>query len=207
MLIDMHIHTSRYSLCSLIDPYEMVVAAVERGLDGVVITEHNRFWGMGELKELRARAGGLLVLGGAEITGLGGGHLLAYGVGERHAGLVVEEGVDEGSFMEKVRALGGVVVSAHPYRYGPGLEAGLAALPPDGVEVKSINVDDAGMEKARALAKMCGIFEVAGSDAHTVEYVGAYCTEFYGRIRSEEELVSALKKGEFRPIVNRYTDL
>ncbi len=200
MLIDMHLHTSRYSLCSHMDPYDMVRKAAERGLDGVVITDHNRIWEPGEIEELSGRAGGLLVFAGAEVTGSGGGHFLVYGMGAFTAGIDLYEGVEEKAFIEKVHSLGGVVVCAHPYRYGDGLEAGFLSLPLDGVEIKSVNIDNAGMEKARALAARLDAFVIAGSDAHTTDFLGCYCTEYRARITNERELVAALKKGEFTPV-------
>src|SRR4029453_17761332 len=64
MSFDLHMHTRRYSPDSEIDPFELVRRAKEIGLDGIVITEHDRLWPEDELEELRAAAPGLVVLGG-----------------------------------------------------------------------------------------------------------------------------------------------
>ncbi len=44
MLIDIHIHTTRYSECSSLHPVDMAVAAKEAGLDGICLTEHQTVW-------------------------------------------------------------------------------------------------------------------------------------------------------------------
>ena len=55
MKIDHHIHTSRHSPDSEIDPNELIDRARSIGLDGVVITEHDYQWDRDELAELAAR--------------------------------------------------------------------------------------------------------------------------------------------------------
>ena len=42
--IDHHLHTTRYSPDSSIDPYDLLEKAVELKLNGVVITEHDEQW-------------------------------------------------------------------------------------------------------------------------------------------------------------------
>ena len=77
--IDHHIHTTRHSPDSVIEPDELIESAREAGLDGVVITEHDALWEPDELAELAARAGGLTVLSGAEVS-TREGHFLVYGL-------------------------------------------------------------------------------------------------------------------------------
>src|SRR5271165_2341377 len=79
MKIDHHIHTSRYSPDSSIDPAELLEHACEIGLDGIVITEHDYQWQADELAELAARAPSLRVFSGAEISAREG-HFLVYGL-------------------------------------------------------------------------------------------------------------------------------
>ena len=68
MKIDHHMHTSRHSPDSAIDPLQLVERAGEIGLDGVVITEHDYQWEADELAELAAQAAPLRVFSGAEIS-------------------------------------------------------------------------------------------------------------------------------------------
>ena len=51
--IDLHVHTSRYSFCSHISPEELIRLAPERGIDGIVITEHDWQWTNEEIKNLQ----------------------------------------------------------------------------------------------------------------------------------------------------------
>src|SRR5437764_415885 len=81
MKFDLHMHTRRYSPDSEIDPFDLVRRAREVGLDGIVITEHDRLWPEDELEELRKAAPGLVVIGGVEVSGRNG-DLLCYGVND-----------------------------------------------------------------------------------------------------------------------------
>src|SRR3954454_14363907 len=77
--IDHHVHTSRHSPDSVIEPEVLVERARSAGLDAVVITEHDYQWEPGELAELNAGAGGLVVLSGVEVSAREG-HFLVYGL-------------------------------------------------------------------------------------------------------------------------------
>src|SRR5437667_6169476 len=79
MKFDLHMHTTRHSLDSQMDPFVLVRQARKVGLDGVVITEHDWLWTEPELDELRSAAPGLIILAGVEVTAAEG-HFLAYGV-------------------------------------------------------------------------------------------------------------------------------
>src|ERR1700693_3046641 len=114
MKFDLHMHTTRHSPDSEMDPFALVRRAQELGLDGVVITEHDWLWTERELNELRAAAPGLLVFAGVEVSALEG-HFLAYGVYDPHA-LPRKIGVAE--LCRKVHQQGGAVVAAHPFRWG-----------------------------------------------------------------------------------------
>src|SRR5438132_145231 len=79
MKFDLHMHTTRHSNDSDMDPWDMVRRARELKLDGVVITEHDWLWTEPELEELRISAYGLIILAGIEVSA-GEGHFLVYGI-------------------------------------------------------------------------------------------------------------------------------
>ena len=54
MRFDLHVHTSRLSLCSRIDPGELGSAAREAGLSGIALTEHDEVWDRVALERLLA---------------------------------------------------------------------------------------------------------------------------------------------------------
>src|SRR5258708_14083259 len=76
---DHHLHTSRHSPDSIIDPLVLIERARAVGLDGVVITEHDYQWEADELADLAARADGLKVFSGVEVS-TREGHFLVSGL-------------------------------------------------------------------------------------------------------------------------------
>src|SRR5262245_18296578 len=84
MKFDLHLHTTRHSPDSIMDPDAMCRRALRVGLEGAVITAHDWLWTAGELDELRGRHPGLVVLAGSEVSAREG-HFLAYGVSDPFA--------------------------------------------------------------------------------------------------------------------------
>jgi len=80
MKIDMHVHTSKYSQCAISDADQMVSAAIEAGLDGIVLTEHNHMWNIDEINQLRERFPGFKIFNGVEVSVKDVGDILVYGV-------------------------------------------------------------------------------------------------------------------------------
>ena len=91
MKFDLHMHTARHSPDADTDPFDLVRAAIQAGLDGIVITEHDFLWPQEELDELRAAAPQLVILAGVEVTGRGG-DMLCYGITDPFAVLRPPEG-------------------------------------------------------------------------------------------------------------------
>src|SRR5260370_42501445 len=106
MKFDLHMHTTRHSPDSQMDPFALVRRARELGLDGVVITEHDWLWTEAELDELRAAAPGLVVLAGVEVT-TQEGHFLAHGVRDPFA---IPKGIGVVDLCRQVHRQGGAVV-------------------------------------------------------------------------------------------------
>src|SRR5262245_25926287 len=108
MKFDLHLHTTRHSPDSYMDPMGMLRRARAVGLDGVVITEHDWLWTEAELQELRQAAQGLVVLAGVEVSAYEG-HFLVYGVTDP---LRVPRGIGVAKLCEEVHRQGGAVVAA-----------------------------------------------------------------------------------------------
>jgi len=198
LLFDLHVHTRRYSACSAIDPVKLVARAAKMGLDGVVITEHNRQWTPGEVASLTEQAGepGLVVLAGFEYTSAQG-DLLVYGL-EAGAAAEFSPGWEPERAIERVTGLGGVCVAAHPTRACLGFDERILTLDLVAIEVQSVNLKPHEQRLAMKLAEAAGIPAVAASDAHRVAEIGRYRTEFTQVVQSAEELQDALKHGRFR---------
>lgn len=182
MLIDLHTHSSGISTCCRI-PYDAVIrAALHVGLDGIVLTNHysKSYVADGDYaafakeytKEFHlARAFGetvgCKVFFGVEVTMeyYDRVHVLVYGIEERF----LEENPTLFDFTleelyQRVKAVGGTVVQAHPYRKQPRL---LDTRYLDGVEVNCHpKYGTSNFEEVLAVAKRDGLILTCGGDYH-----------------------------------------
>lgn len=193
MLIDLHCHTLPLSQCSALRPEELVDLARAHGLDGICLTEHDRFWPADELAAFRERTG-FLVLRGIELT-TDMGHVLGFGLQDATAPLVTAADA-----FRAAQAAGGLLFLAHPARDG------LLRVTHETVEyfasVEAINGSDSRLQNVAAtgLAHGFGLPGIAGSDAHTAAEVGRAATEFGDEITDEASLVAALRSGRYRAL-------
>jgi predicted metal-dependent phosphoesterase TrpH len=197
MKIDHHIHTSRHSPDSSIDPVKLVKRACDIGLDAIVITEHDYQWQAEELVELAARAKTLRVFSGAEISAREG-HFLVYGLPSLEE---VPPGILVRDLIDVVRRHNAAIVAAHPFRWEQPFDQIVAAHGPvfDALELVSNNVDRHTRAKTRALLRDFAMGTTGSSDAHEIDVVGCYFTEFPGRIESISDFVAALRNRQGRP--------
>lgn len=203
MTFDLHMHTRRYSPDSVIDPGQLVRRAKAVGLDGIVITEHDRLWPEHELEELRLLQPDLVILGGVEISGRGG-DMLCYGVTDLTN---LRRGVPWRNLVAEVRRQGGVVVAAHPYRWGQDFEALLEdeGVTLDGVEVMSNNMDPDLRKAAAKFASGHPTYATFGnSDAHELDVVGHCRTVFGAEIRTMDDLSRAIRGRLTNPVAGAY---
>ena len=194
MRIDLHIHTSDFSYDSNVAPDELITLARESGLDGIVLTEHDRIWPWEEV-ELLARAMDFVVIPAVEVT-TDLGHVLAFGLRELAPGATSARTLrqhcdDEGALM----------YLAHPSRGGS-----VRLRPEEMVElfdgVEGINGSDGTLQNqasARA-GRNCRLPAIAGSDTHARHEVGLAATEFPHSVRSLDDLLSALRAGDYRGV-------
>ncbi len=226
MYLDLHVHTTAYSGCSVLTPDIMAIAVKQAGLDGVCVTEHNRIWSKEEAMALASKHG-IAVFRGMEVTTTGG-DILVFGLEEepRHmwtptaAKTDVEEKwpdfpeaplypLSPATLKARVDAVGGVAVAAHPFRRF--VVMGMGDFPATlveamekpifghvhGVEVCNGQSTDQENEMAFKVAEAMGLLKFGGSDAHTSTAVGTCVTTFDDWISSERELVQALLAGQF----------
>lgn len=198
LILDIHLHTKRYSVCSTLDEHLLVAQAVKKGLDGVVITEHHHQWTDGELAELANESGhlGFLLLTGFEYTA-SQGDVLIYGLQPEQVSAFQPFG-EVRDVLDRVHDMGGVCVAAHPTRAGLGFDVRIRDLSFDALEVQSVNLEPHEQRLAHRLAKDLGIPGLAASDAHRLDDVGAYTTVFDAAIRNVADLLHAIRHREFR---------
>lgn len=206
--IDLHVHTSPASPCSVASVEAHIEEARRIGLDGICLTDHNFVWEQGVVEALRQKHG-FLVLGGSEIT-TDQGDVLVFGLAQSIRGIIrIEE------LRTMVRETGGYMIAAHPFRgfltFGVGklgLTAERAMGRPlfkyvDAVEVLNARVTEKENGLAAEVAAGLGIPGTGGSDSHEISETGIYATRFPASITNEGELVEALKSGEGRPVAFR----
>ncbi len=191
MKFDLHMHTTRHSPDSRMDPLVMLRRARQIGLDGVVITEHDWLWTEPELEVLRELSEGLVVLAGIEVSAREG-HFLTYWVTNPFA---VPRGIRVRQLCREVHAQGGVVVAAHPFRWGQPFDDILREERPelDGLEMMSNNMDAECRRRTAAVQARLGLASLGNSDAHDEDVLGCCFTEFPGAVRTTADLVAAIR--------------
>ena len=191
MKFDLHMHTTRHSPDSEMDPFALVRQARKVGLDGVVITEHDWLWTEQELAELRAAAPGLIVLAGVEVTAAEG-HFLTYGVKDPFA---IPKGIGVADLCREIHRQGGAVVAAHPFRWSQPFDAILREEQPDldGMELMTDHMDADCRQRAAEVFRHYSLAGLGSSDAHHEELLGVCYSEFEAPIRTAGDLVKAIR--------------
>ena len=203
LTFDIHLHTRRYSQCSAIDPEKLIGRAVQVGLDGVVITEHHHQWDDDELAQLVEASGheGFILLAGFEYTS-SKGDLLVYGLVPGQEKDFKPGGSPEET-ADRVQALGGICVAAHPTRENLGFDERLATLPLAAMEVASVNLASHEQHLAASLAETLEIRPISSSDAHELADVGRYGVDFTMVVQNRADLKDALGNGKFHMVGKR----
>jgi predicted metal-dependent phosphoesterase TrpH len=197
MKFDHHLHTSRYSPDSEIDPLQLIERAQEIGLDGLVITEHDYQWSVPELSELAALAAPMRVFSGAEISAREG-HFLVYGLPSLD---LVPPGIELAELLRITRSHEAAIVAAHPFRWDQPFDALVAEHGPvfDAVELVSKNISALTRSKTEALLRTYPMGTVGSSDSHEISTIGCYFTEFDRPIDCIGDFVTALRDRSGRP--------
>lgn len=196
MHFDLHMHTTRHSPDSDMDSTAMLDRAREIGLDGLVITEHDWLWTERELEELRKRAPDLVIFSGIEVSAWEG-HFLVYGVTNP---FTVARGIKVAALCDEVHRQGGVVVAAHPFRFGQRFDEIIEREKPDldGLELMTKNMDETIRRKAAVMQRQLGIAGLGSSDAHHESSLGFCHTVFEVEIRTVQDLVEAIRQKQLR---------
>jgi len=191
MIIDMHVHTDRYSACSHMSPEAMAQTAMAQRLGGIVITEHDTLWSQDEVQALQARFPALKILRGIEVS-TAQGHALSYGVSTEDAAAFYPH-MPLTDLTHIVHDAGGIVILAHPTRYEDDIPDEVYDADIDGVESLSLNVRTYMERAIESLASQLDVPSIAGTDAHVTESLGFYGTDFHTPIETEQDLVAAVK--------------
>ena len=184
--IDMHVHTHASWDC-LSDPEEVLALAVDRGMDRIAITDHNRLWAASAL----ARRYPDRVIPGEEVKTAEGIDVI---------GLYLKEEIPEGTparqVCAEIRKQGGLVYIPHPYARGKGGGGRYAeelADHADIIEVFNARLHNLALNQAAAdLASRRNLPTGSGSDAHTLWELGAAYVELPAHPNQPGALLDAL---------------
>jgi len=166
--VDFHTHTV-YSPDSLMTPEKLIKTSRRKGLDRVVVTDHNTIEGALRAKELDSE----MIIVGEEILTTEGEILAAYVKEEVPKGLTPKETLD------RLEAQNAYISVSHPFDITRGgnwqMEALLEILPRvDAIETFNARCLFPGFNwKAQNLAKKHQLRGTHGSDAHAAFEIGA----------------------------------
>ena len=167
LTLEFHCHTTA-SKDSLTRPEDLIRTARKKGLDRLVITDHNSIGGAVAAQKLDPE----LVIVGEEIMTTRGEILAAFVKEEIPAGLTPQETI------RILKAQGAFISVSHPYdthRKGGWMEADLLEIIPhvDAIEVfNSRCMDPRFNHRAKAFAEKHNLPGTVGSDAHGAFEVG-----------------------------------
>jgi predicted metal-dependent phosphoesterase TrpH len=197
--VDLHVHTSERSPCGTASEEQQIRAAIAAGLHAIFFTDHHRLVPDERLDELNRTFAPFRIFGGIEVTSQGEDLVI---LGLRDPRLESPDWLypDLHAF---VRAHGGFMALAHPFRYGDQVKVNIEQFPPDAIEVHSPNTPVAAEARIRGLAGRLQVPVLCNSDAHSTERLGQYYNMLNHPVSNEQNLLAALKVGEFTCQNNR----
>lgn len=213
---ELHCHTSPVSACSRFKVSDMVDTYIEKGYNGVVLTNHinsNTFrnqptsrwkdlidYYLSDYREAIAYADGRLnILLGLEVSfAENANDYLVYGIDEKF--LYKNEHmshIDKKKFSERVRKSGFLFFQAHPFRNGMTITDPSIL---DGIEINNAHPRHNSRNDIAALwCEKHGLLYSGGSDAHEPDDVSSgIITDI--EIKDNATLLEVLKSGNFEII-------
>ena len=197
MKVELHVHTSLHSACSLATPHEIMRRLIECGYGAAYITEHDEVWDEWELADLRAHYPEILIFPGVEIA-LGedlSQHLLVLGTSDRDYLRLPSAG----EIIAHARGEGHLTVLAHPFRWPqspPVLLEG--AVLPDAVEFRTCNTPPGADEQAARAAERLGLPAVNAGDVHALEFINRFWIETFEPLERPDDIFSVVRSRAYR---------
>ena len=191
MLYDFHVHTREYSDCSISSADDMCQRALESGLAGIALTEHDVYWPLYEVQQLQRRFPGLTIIRGMEYS-CPEGHFLVFLPNPENGEIPGWCSVLE--LIPLVHEKGGIVIWAHPFRFSSKWPRWLKHARLDGMEVASSNMHGQAEEMAKKVAAERSILTFCNSDAHHVNLIGSYYNKLEGQVTCVEEFIAYVRQ-------------
>jgi predicted metal-dependent phosphoesterase TrpH len=159
------------------------------------VTDHNTLEGYRYVSKLATVYQDILVLPGIEAA-TPNGELIIIGTEERPPYPAMPEKLIE--FAEERDA---VTIIPHPYRAPSGLADYARHLKATAVEVYNPTAMPVQNRMALQLAKEMKLPQIAASDAHTIDDLGAAYTKINAS-QNMDEILKAIKNGQTQPVTN-----
>ena len=185
MIIDFHTHT-HHSYDSKMKPATILKLAKKRGLDGIVICDHNTIKGGIETFNLNKDSSFTVIVGAEIYTDAGDitGIFLTKEITARKFNEVVKE----------IKAQGGKTILNHPYKGHDLTKVDFSKI--DFIEGYNSRLNKKDNAKAIALAKKYNIPIIAGSDSHLYNEI-ANCKTHISDIKKMDIIRCDYKKSNY----------
>lgn len=204
---DLHSHTVYskhwfWGMDALNTPQQMVKAAIKKGMDGLAITDHQTVKGSLVAKSFAKRYKDFIVVTGSEIRTFSG-DVVALGIEKD-----VPDDLSLAETIEKIHALGGIAVAAHPFaKFLVRKCVGYEAKKLDAIEVFNAG-SCKGFQNKKALeyANNFKKPKTAGSDAHCMRDVGR--AGIICSARTQDDVLNSIMKkrcdifGKYTPYID-----
>jgi predicted metal-dependent phosphoesterase TrpH len=199
MRIDLHVHTRERSSCAHSPTDAMIRAAIDSGLDGLVITDHDRLVPRERLAYLSAKYAPFRIFGGVEIT-TRGEHILVLGVHDERLERMWWSYPDLHAFVVE---RGGFLAVTHPFRFNPArVGVDVDRFPPHALELHSHNTPPSAAPRIKDLAARLDALLLSNSDAHHSSDLGGYYNVLDEEPEDAEALARLLREGAFEPVAS-----
>lgn len=201
VVFDLHCHSREGSPDAIISIKDTIEVLKLLGYDGMLITDHDSYNGYRSLEE---KPKDFVVLKGIEYDTFDAGHVLIVLPSDKDYPIFEYRGMKIEDVLKIVHSLGGVIGAAHPYDCSKlGIcntkhRADYEILSQfDFIETHNGSSLEYKRKAATSLAKLLNKPCVGGSDSHILLNVGLVRTEIDGDIRTEDDLINAIKNAEF----------
>ncbi|MCF0145933.1 MAG: PHP domain-containing protein [Eubacterium sp.] len=204
MKIDMHCHVHEGSVDSKVHLAEYIDILREKGIGGMLVTDHDTYNGYRAWKNLckNEKYKDFVVLQGIEYDTLDAGHILVIMPAGTKMRILELRGMPLVQLMRVVHRNGGILGPAHPgggkfLSFGNSVEGRSKSRiigQFDFVEGFNACETEKSNQYAQRLALKYGLPMVGGSDAHNPRCVGLGYTEFEEDVRTEDDLIRMIRK-------------
>ncbi len=195
MKVELHLHTTRYSACSIGPPDTLMRMLAQAGYHAAFITEHDQVWSDEELDELQAFFPKIRIFPGMELSiDHGTRHLLVLGTNDP-AYLEIS---DTAAIITRARSLGHLTVLAHPFRWEARDNSIWNGPLPDALEYRTNNHDEPQAEMSHRVAGNLKLPLVNAGDVHCMDMINQFWIETERPLKQADDIRKIILAGEYK---------